>query len=356
MYAAIIAGGSGTRLWPSSRKRMPKQFHCLYGENTLLQETVRRLEPITPRENYYVIANKSHESLSREQLPWLGEDNYIGEPFGKNTAPAVGMIATIINRIDPDGVILITPADHIIQKEEQFLKLLQAAEQMASEGPNVVTIGIRPTYPATGYGYIQMDDEKREIDGVEIHKALDFREKPDRDTAEEYVASWQYVWNSGMFIWSAKTILDLFRRHAPEIYELLMRYDAAIGTPDEDKVFDEVYNAFPSISVDYAIMEHAENIYVIPGAIGWSDLGSWASLYEIMDQDEHGNAVVGHHVGLDTYNCLIHSRERLVATVGLDNLVVVDTGDVVVILPRGRSEEVKELLDEVKKRDLGDCF
>ncbi len=308
MYAAIIAGGAGTRLWPKSRQDKPKQFQNLYSENTLLQETVRRLEPMVEHENIYVIANRSHEQSVRDQLPWLPKENYVGEPMGKDTAPAVGIIATLINKKDPDAVILVTPADHVISKEKHFRRLLEVGELIASEGPNIVTIGIKPTGPATGYGYIQMAEEHRSVDDIEVHKVLSFKEKPDIRTAEEYVSSWHYVWNSGMFIWSAKTITGLYRDYAPDIYRLLIRYDGAIGTPAETKVFEEIYDAFPRISVDYAILEHAKSIFVIPASIGWNDLGSWASLQEIMEPDENGNVVVGNHVGLDTHNCLIHSK------------------------------------------------
>jgi mannose-1-phosphate guanylyltransferase len=350
MYAAIIAGGSGTRLWPKSRQEKPKQFQALYSEQTLLQETVKRLEPMVPRENIYVIANRSHEATVREQLEWLGPDNYVGEPVGKDTAPAVGVISTIIHHKDPDAVILITPSDHVIVKENLFRHLLVVAEHVAAEGPNVVTIGIKPTSPETGYGYIQMSEKHRTIDEVDVHEVVSFKEKPDLPTAQEYVTSWHYVWNSGMFIWSAKTVLDLFRQHAPDIHKLLTRYDAAIGTPNEARVFEEVYEAVPRVSVDYAIMEHADRVFVIPASIGWSDLGSWASLHDIMKSDEAGNAVAGQHVGVDTYNCLIHSRDRLIATVGLDNMVVVDGGEVILVMPKDRSQDVKRLLEEVKKQ------
>lgn len=350
MYAAIIAGGSGTRLWPRSRQEKPKQFHVLYGEKTLLQQTVERLEPMVAKDQFYVIANKSHRDSVMSQVDWLPERNFVGEPVAKNTAPAVGIIATLIAHSDPNAVILITPADHIILKQKQFRRILEVAERVASEGQNVVTIGIRPTCPETGYGYIQMAEEKH-IDGdVDIHKVVSFKEKPDTKTAEDYVASWHYVWNAGMFVWSVKTIMELYRDHAPDIYKLLIRYDGAIGTPDEQKVFEEVYEAFPSISVDYAIMEHAENISVIPASIGWSDLGSWSSVYEMMEKDEEGNAVTGDTLTLDTHNCLVHAGDRLVCTVGLDNMVVIDSGDVVVVMPKGRSQDVKVLLDEIKKR------
>ena len=350
MYAAIMAGGSGTRLWPRSRQDRPKQFHSLYSENSLLQETARRLAPLVKREDIYVIAGRGHEPVVREQLDWLPPGNYVGEPVGKDTAPAVGVITTLIHRRDPEAVILVTPSDHVILKEKYFRRLLEVAEQIAAEGPNVVTIGIKPTSPETGFGYIHMAEEHRTVDEIDVHPVISFKEKPDMRTAEEYVASWHYVWNSGMFVWSAKTVLALFREHAPEIYRLLMRYDAAVGTSREPEVFDEIYDAFPRISVDYAILEHAENIHVIPASMGWSDLGSWTAVYEIMEQDEEGNAVVGEHVGVDTHNCLVHSRDRLVATVGLDNMVIVDGGDVILVMPSGRSQDVKRLLEELKKQ------
>lgn len=350
MYAAIIAGGSGTRLWPQSRQDKPKQFHKLYGETTLLQQTVARLEPIVERDNFYVIANEAHKFAVASQMPWLPEHNFVGEPLAKNTAPAIGIIATLIAHKDPDAVILVTPSDHVIQREEQFHSILAAAEEVATRGANVVTIGIKPTYPETGYGYIQMTEEKEIVNGIEVYRVESFKEKPDNRTAEEYVSSWQYVWNAGMFVWSVKTIMQLYRDHAPDIYKLLLRYDGAIGTEHEAKVFEEVYEAFPSVSVDYAIMEHAKTIHVIPAAIGWSDLGCWSSVYDIMDTDEDGNAVTGQVVSLDTHNSLIHAGDRLICTVGLDNMLVIDTDDVVMIMPKGRSQEVKALLDEVKKR------
>ena len=354
MYAAIIAGGSGTRLWPRSRQNKPKQFQSLYSETTLLQETVKRLEPLVERENIYIIAGQSHEEIVREQLDWLPADNYVGEPMGKDTAPAVGVIATLIAHKDPDAVILVTPADHVILKEKLFRHMLEVAEQIAGEGPNVVTIGIKPTCAETGYGYIQMKESHRSVDDIDIYEVMSFKEKPDAKTAEEYVSSWHYVWNSGMFIWSAKTIMSLYREYAPEIYKLLMRYDAAIGTPSEAKVFEEIYDEFPRISVDYAILEHAKDIYVIPASIGWNDLGSWASLHDVMEQDEDGNAVVGNHVGVDTHNCLVHSKGRLIATVGLDNMIIVDGGDVLLVLPKGRSQDIKPLLEELKKQGKTD--
>ena len=350
MYAAIIAGGSGTRLWPKSRQNKPKQFQSLYSESTMLQDTVSRLEPLIPRDNIFIIANQAHEDIIREQLPWLNAGNFVGEPVGRDTAPAVGVIATLIHHNDPDAIILVSPADHVILKEKTFRRQLEVAEHIASEGSNVVTIGIKPTAPETGYGYIQMSENHRQIDDVDVHEVISFKEKPDHKTAEEYISSWHYVWNSGMFVWSAKTVLDLFRNHAPDIHKLLVRYDGVIGKPEESKVFDQIYDEFPRISVDYAILEHARNIFVIPASIGWSDLGSWASLHEVKESDEHGNVVVGEHIGLDTHNCLIHTHPgRLITTIGIDNMIIVDAGDALLILPQGRSQDIKHLLDELKR-------
>jgi mannose-1-phosphate guanylyltransferase len=354
MYAAIIAGGSGTRLWPKSRQDKPKQFQNLYSDRTMLQDTVQRLEPLIPRENIFVIAGRAHENIIKQQLPWIDPGNVVGEPMGKDTAPAVGVIATIIHHRDPDAVILVSPADHVILKGKAFLRLLEVGEQVAAEGPNVVTIGIKPTAPETGYGYIQMSENHRHMDDVDVHEVLGFKEKPDLVTAEEYVSSWRYVWNSGMFIWSAKTVIDLFKDHAPDIHKLLMRYDGAIGTPEEHKVFEQIYDAFPRISVDYAILEHTKNIYVIPASIGWSDLGSWASLREVKEPDENGNVVIGEHLGLDTHSCLIHGEHgRMIATIGLDNIIIVDAGDALLVLPASRSQDIKHLLEELKKEGKG---
>lgn len=351
MYAAIIAGGSGTRLWPKSRHESPKQFQNLYSDSTMLQDTVTRLESLMPRENIFVIANKSHETIVNEQLPWLPEGNFVGEPMGKDTAPAVGVIATIIHHKDPNAVILVSPADHVILKQKAFLKLLKVGEQIAGQDSNIVTIGIKPTGPETGYGYIEMSENHNSVDDVNVHEVISFKEKPDLKTAEEYVTSWSYVWNSGMFIWRAKTILDLFEEHAPDIHKLLMQFDSAIGTPDESKVFEQVYNEFPRISVDYAILEHAKNIFVIPASIGWSDLGNWVSLRDVKEPDKDDNIIIGDYVGLDTHSCIIHAEHgRLIATVGLDNLIVVDSGDAILVLPAVRSQEIKQLLDEIKKQ------
>jgi mannose-1-phosphate guanylyltransferase len=346
IFAVIMAGGVGSRFWPRSKEKTPKQLLKIFGSQTMIQATVARLNGIVEKENIYVITNKIQRPEIVRQLDGVPAENIIEEPFGRNTAACIGLASAIIEKKDSDAVTIILPADHIIKETEKFHTTLKSAAEFAYKSKGLVTIGIVPTRPETGYGYIQIDENETEPN---IHKVYTFAEKPNYATAVRFLDSGDFLWNSGMFIWSVKTIMDLYRDHAPDIYKLLIRYDGAIGTPDESKVFDEIYDAFPSISVDYAILEHAPNITVIPASIGWSDLGSWSSLYEIMEKDDNGNAVVGDHVGVDTHNCLIHS-ERLVATVGLDNMVVVDTGDAVLILPSGRSQDIKALLDELKKQ------
>jgi len=350
MYAVIMAGGSGTRLWPQSRKDRPKQFHSLTSDRSLLQETVARLEPAIDADHLYTIANKSHVKPIREQLGWLPESHVIGEPSARNTAPAVGITAVILQHKDPDAIMLVLPADHFIARAEEFRRILNTAEAVIRDDEFLMTIGIKPTYAETGYGYIEIAAEYKEIGEDQVFWVKSFKEKPDMETAQKYVASWRYVWNSGMFAWKASTILKAFEKHAPDIYEGLVRFRDALGTAKEAEVLKEVYRRFPNISVDYAILEKAENVLVAPADIGWSDIGSWSALHELLSFDGQTNVVRGRHVGIDTYNCLIHGGARLVATVGLDNMIIVDTDDVLLVVPKGRSQDVKKLLDKLQRQ------
>ena len=350
MYAVIMAGGSGTRLWPRSRRDRPKQFHSLTSDRSLLQETVARLEPLIDADHIYVIANKSHVKPIKEQLGELPDSHIIAEPYSKNTAPAVGTMAVILHERDPDAIMAVLPSDHFLAKGEEFRRLLGLVEDVIRDDEFLLTIGIKPTYPETGYGYIEIGNEYKEIGDDKVFWVKSFKEKPDPGTAQQYVASWRYVWNSGMFVWKASTILKLFEKHAPEIYKGLERFRAALGTPREADELKEAYKGFPSISVDYAIMEKAERVLVTPADMGWSDVGSWGALHELLSFDGATNVVVGRHVGIDTHNCLIHGGTRLVATVGLDNMIIVDADDVLFVCPKGRAQDVKQLLDKLQEQ------
>ncbi len=355
MYAVIMAGGKGTRLWPQSVSSRAKQFQPICSERTLLQETADKLAPLVKDEDFYVVANASHRQQVTSQLDFMPVENFIGEPIGKNTAPVVGMAAVILRKKDPNAVMLISPSDHTIKDVPKFREILKVAAKVAETRGRTVTIGITPTSPATGYGYIQTGEEFEDVGGIKVLKALRFKEKPDYDTAVEYVRSGSYAWNSGMFMWNVNTVLDLFKTHAPEIYDLLMVYDKAIGTPDEAKVFDEVYHAFPSVSVDNAILEFASEVYVIPADMGWSDLGSWPSIYDIFDKDEKGNAAKGLTVALDCENSLLSSSGgRLIAAVGLEDMIVVDTDKAVLVLPMSKAQQIKDLLEVMKQKGLNE--
>ena len=351
MYVVIMAGGSGTRLWPKSRAAKPKQFHNLTSSRSMLRETVGRLESSVQPDDIYVIAGKTHMSPILEQLKNIPKSNLIAEPVGRDTAPAVAVAAAILYKRDPDGVVLVTPADHYIAEEEEFLRIVNVAAEVAAKDDAAVTIGIKPTYPETGYGYIEMDGEYSNGHS-EVFWVNSFKEKPDPVTAEKYVSSWRYLWNSGMFVWAVKTVLDLFEKHAPDIYEGARKIADAFGTEHEQKVLDEIYPTFRRISVDYAILEKAEKVLVVPGDFGWSDIGSWAALLEVLSDEQTPNVVIGKHAGIDTYGCLIHGGDRLIATVGLDNMIIVDSDDVLLICPKGRAQDVKRLIEKIEEEGL----
>jgi mannose-1-phosphate guanylyltransferase len=355
MYAVVMAGGSGTRLWPRSRQDRPKQFHSLTSEQSLLQETVARLHPAIDIDHTYIIAGKSHVKAITEQLTDLPKSNIVAEPAAKNTAPAIGIMAVILQAKDPDAVMLVLPADHYISKAQAFRNLLGLAEDTIREDDYLLTLGIKPTYPETGYGYIEISKEYKEVDEDKVFWVKNFKEKPDLETAQEYVASWRYVWNSGMFVWKASTILRMFEKFAPEIHQGLERFRKSLGTPEEAEELQAVYKSLPSISIDYAILEKADKVLVIPADIGWSDIGSWAALHELLSSEDDTNVVTGRHIGIDTHNSLIQGGKRLIATVGLDNMIVVDADDVVTVVAEllrdhGRVHLVEEELHSRRLR------
>ncbi len=348
LYALIAAGGSGTRLWPRSRRDSPKQFLDIVSERTMLQETYDRTVPLIPPERILVITNDAYVGTVREQLPEIPGENIIGEPAGHGTAPAVGLGAIILRRRDPEAIMAMLTADHLIRKPEEFRSVLQAAAEVAQRG-HLVTLGITPYQPETGYGYIHRGEPLPKANDHPVYRVLEFTEKPDRATAEQFVASGEYYWNSGMFVWRVDVILREIRRFMPRLAEQLEEIAEALSTPRARVVLERVWDRVADQTIDYGVMEQADDVAVIPADIGWSDVGSWATLFELLPADEEHNVVIGEHVGVETRNSLIYSPRRLIATVGIEDLVIVDTDDALLVCPRDRAQEVKALVDQLRR-------
>jgi mannose-1-phosphate guanylyltransferase len=350
----IPAGGGGTRLWPRSRQETPKQFLDIVSERTMLQETTDRVEDLVPPERLYVITNARHAAPVRLQLPEVPAGNIVGEPEGRDSAPAIGLMAAILEKtLGPDAIMATLPADHVILNPGQFNNILKSAAEVAADG-YLVTLGIPPTGPDIGFGYIESGATVRaKTDaGVPVYEVKQFREKPKREVAEQYLRDGGYFWNAGMFIASVKTLRDLYKTHLPQMEAAFAQILAAHGTDQFESVMREVFPTLEKISVDYGIAEKAEKVAVIPADIGWNDVGSWQRLAEVLAVagKETENIVIGHHVGVDTHGSLIYSPNRLIATIGMDDIIVIDTPDATLICPKSRSEEVKKIVDELKAR------
>jgi mannose-1-phosphate guanylyltransferase len=344
-YAVIMAGGAGTRLWPAARRESPKQLQRLIFEQPLIAETVQRLTRVYPPERIFIVTASRYADPIREILPTLPSENIISEPVGRNTAAAIALAAFQIARDDPDGVFAVFPADHVILKPEELYRALDFANTLALEH-RVVDIGVPPSHPETGYGYIKLGREIDAREGLEAYEVEGFVEKPDRGTAESYVSAGNYIWNSGMFVWRAGEYLEALQQHLPDTYA---RLEGPFRSGDWDEL-TEAYARIEDISVDYAIMERTSDVVALSVDFGWRDIGDWAALYDMMEHDDHGNAFDGPHAYIDTENCLMLSPKKLVAAVGVRDLIVVDTDNVLLIVPRDRSQEVKALLEEVDER------
>ena len=353
----ILAGGSGTRFWPRSRRAHAKQVLALDGERSMLQQTVERLKPIAGLEKIWVIANEylAHEIAG--QLKGMPAGQIVREPVARNTAPACGLAAFLIERQNPDAVLGVFPSDHVIADEPRFLKALQKGIAVAAAGDNIVVLGIEPTRPETGYGYIETGDYTRDDSALHVRR---FIEKPNQNRAGDFLAAGNYFWNSGIFLWSARTLANAVREHLPETAPLLETIAAAYGTPQFDEVFRAVYPKCENISVDYAVLEprsakgeHLSHLYFIRADFSWNDLGSWASLYEYqletrMRGDAEGNVAESNgHMALDAVNNYIYSPHKFVALVGVKDLVIVDTEDALLIVRRDHSQDVGKIVKEL---------
>ncbi|WP_105618997.1 mannose-1-phosphate guanylyltransferase [Vallitalea okinawensis] len=345
----IMAGGKGERFWPKSRIERPKQFINLINENTMLQETFSRLMGFVEPENVYISTGDLYVDTIKEQLPYIPKENIIVEPVGRNTAPCIGLAALHIAKKDKNATMVVLPSDHLIKNRSEFINTLKKAVSVAERGENLVTLGITPNQPETGYGYINFDDNYKHFYGDNVYKVNKFVEKPDYSTACYYVETGTYLWNSGMFIWNVRTIFNNFKKYLPDHYKRLLTIEGSLGTDEYKEVLDREYNQFESISIDYGIMEHAENIYVLPGIFGWDDVGSWTALNRIHSKDINGNVVKGKVVSLDTNNCIIEANDKLIATIGLNDVVVVDSEDAILICDKNNAQDVKKILTRLKE-------
>lgn len=344
--ALIMAGGRGERFWPKSRVNLPKQFLSLTGDGkTMIQLTVERIAPLVDIQDVYIATNESYRHLVLEQLPGLPEENILCEPVGRNTAPCIGLGAAHISKKYGDALMMVLPSDHLIKYEPIFRQTLQDACRVAEQGENLVTLGITPDEPETGYGYIKFNPNVTLERAYAVER---FVEKPDLEKAKEYLASQEYLWNSGMFIWKVSTILNNIKAYLPEMYEGLETIKAAIGTENQESVLKATFPGLQSVSVDYGIMEKAQNIYTLAGTFGWDDVGSWLAVGRIQKTNEFGNVVSGSVVSVSTRNCIIQGGSKLIATVGLSDIVVVDTEDALLVCNKENAGEIKKVLESLK--------
>mgnify|MGYP000530727687 CR=1 FL=1 len=354
--AVVMAGGVGPRFWPRSTEKLPKQFIHLIGEGTMLQNTVSRLLPIFHQEDIYIVTFESYLKYVEEQLPYIPTENIILEPFGKNTAPCLALTLTSIGeKYSNDTILCAFPSDHIIYNIREFHHSLELAEQIAFDRKGIVTIGITPTRPEPSFGYVQIKEDRNDLgsfydDGIRL--TTTFAEKPDYETARRFVESGDFLWNSGIFIWRIDTFWESFSHYMPEHYRLFKLLNKHIGLDSYKGVVEHIYRQMQSQSIDYGILEKADNVYVVQSAFTWSDLGNWDELYRLSMKDGRDNVIEGDVVTINTSRSLILSNGKLIGTVGVDNLIVIDSDDGLLICQRGHSEDIIEIVDFMRRKHI----
>ena len=351
LYTLIMAGGSGTRFWPRSKAVKPKQYLNLFGSESLLEATIKRFSSFTSNEKIYVVSGKSQAEVLESQTTMLPKSNLIYEPVGKNTLPCIGLAAMFAEQENPDGIMVVTPSDHLIENVELFRDTVLAAVKIADKQNGIVTIGITPTYPATGYGYVQTAENITGLEKIKQFKVERFVEKPNETKATEYLKQGGFYWNSGLFVFKISVFLDAVKQFAPKLYSDLRKIQADLGNPSFEQTLDTIYRAVEGISVDYGIMEHAKNIYLVEGNFIWNDLGSWESVYLTSEKDENGNAGSGETVIVDSKNSYVYSETGLIALVGLDDVIVVQDGNTTMVCKRDRAEDIKKVVDQLKSEN-----
>ncbi len=355
--AIVMAGGFGFKFWPRGTEKTPKQFNHLIGEGTLIQNTIQRVRNYFELDDIYVVGNRSFENMIKEQLPEIRPENIILEPLGKNTAPCMALCALKISRkYDKDTVIYTFPSDQVISNAGEFYQSLDTAGRAATETDGIVTIGIEPTRPETQFGYIQIhDDERGELGSLfdaGVRYTTTFAEKPDKGTAARFIESGDFLWNSGIFIWKLGTFNEAFEKYLPDHYYLFSRLSLEMEEAEFERELNNVYKTINRISLDFGILEKAPNVYCVKSSFSWSDLGTWDELYRLSLKDARNNVIVGDVIALNTKNSLISSEGKLIGVVGLEDVIVIDTGEALLVCKRGESEQVKELVDFMRRKNI----
>lgn len=340
-----MAGGVGSRFWPESRESKPKQLLNIFNDKSLIQNTVNRLDGIVANNKIFIITNKIQKPGVIEQLPQIPEENIVEEPFGKNTAACIGLASVLVAEKNNEAITLVLPADHRIENEDKFREIILSAAAYAEKSNGLVTIGIKPTRPETGYGYIQTNDP---VEGDNIFHVKTFAEKPNYETAKRFVEAGDFYWNSGMFIWKVSAILEEMKELMPELYEGVCNIRSAIDQPDFVKVLQREYGQFKSISIDYGIMEHSKNVFLIKGEFDWSDVGSWEAVYQLSSKSENENVLKGDIYTEDLNGSFIRTKKKFTAVVGVENLIVIETEDALLICDRDKAQSVKQVVDHLK--------
>ena len=355
-FAVVLAGGGGTRLWPKSRKKTPKQFLKLTGDETMLQVTANRFAKLVPWERIIVVTTSQYQDMVRDQLPEIPSENVIAEPAKRDTAMAMLTGALYAKSKDPEAILVNDAADHVVVDEKEFLRLMRASAKVASDHKHLVSVGIIPTYPSSAFGYIKIGEEIKKVEkDISVFKVDSFTEKPNTATARAFISTGKYFWNANNYVWSAKALQDAFEKHMPDMYQITKKLES-LNSTEFKKALPKAYDAVEAISIDYAISEKADNLVLIPGDFGWDDIGEWKVVYDLGTKDLSDNVVVGdgknnqiHALTVESRNNLIHVGDRLVALIGIDDMIVVDTDEIVMIAPMERSQEVKKLVERLKE-------
>jgi len=347
--AVLMAGGRGQRFWPHSRFDTPKQLLSITGGNSMIRDTVNRIAPLIDLSDVFISTTEDLFNSIKDALPEVDYLNYILEPVGRDTAACIGLAAVIIEHRykDLDSTMIILPIDHIIKDKEKFLQTIQEACKLSRETGNLITIGIKPSRPETGYGYICVGEEVKRIDSIIACRVKEFTEKPNLETAKKFINEGNYLWNSGIFIWTCKDILKAIEKEMPLLYKGLMKIKDSLGTLHKKEIMKEVFYGLEKISIDYAIMEKVSNRLVVKGDFKWDDIGSWTSMERIFPQDKDGNVIQGGHEGVDTKNCIVINDEGLIVTIGLSDLVIVSSGDIKLIYPKKREGDLKKIIQRM---------